>query len=50
MVSLLIDLKCDKKPERVQMKKVKDAIKSAASYSSGDALKLFSQSAENQTT
>ena len=36
--------------ERVQMKKVKDTIKNTASYSSGDALKMFSQCAEIQLT
>ena len=39
-----------KNSERVQMKKVKDTIRSAASYSSGDALKLFSQCAKIQLT
>ena len=34
----------------MQMQKVKDTIKNAASYSSGDALKLFSQCAEIQLT
>ena len=37
-----------KKSERMQMQKVKDTIKNAASYSSGDDLKLFSQCAEIQ--
>ena len=37
-----------KNSEIVQMKKVKDTIKNAASYSSGDALELFSQCAEIQ--
>ena len=41
-----IDLKCEKNSERVHMKKVKDSIKNAASCSSGDALKLFSQCLE----
>ena len=36
--------------EREHMKKMKDSIKNAASYSSGDALKLFSQCAEIQLT
>ena len=31
-----------KNSERMQMQKVKDTIKNAAPYSSGDALKLFS--------
>ena len=48
--SLIIDLKCEKKSERMQMQKVKDTIKKTASYSSGDALKLFSQCAEIQLT
>ena len=34
-----------KKSEIVQMKKVKDTIKNAASYSSADALELFNQNA-----
>ena len=38
------------KSEIMQMQKVKDTIKNAASYSSGDALKLFSQYAEIQLT
>ena len=50
MASLFIDLKCEKKSERVQMKKVKDTIKNDATYSSGDGLKLFSQCVEIQLT
>ena len=50
MASLFIDLKCGKKSERMQMQKVKDTIKNATSYSSDDALKLFTQCEEIQLT
>ena len=50
MASLFIDLKCEKNSERVQMKKVKETIKNAAPYPSGDGLKLFSQYVEIQLT